>query len=650
MRHLPNYPLLIFTGLLLSACDKSESIGLETTEIVPNNAQEVQDYYTSKPEFFSFKTLNDIPTDLDWQDGMYLPELGSDQALKGGTEYNQIQDFPRTLRTAGPDSNGSFRHWILDDVAMSLAHLHPDEFEFYPGLAERWAVDNKNKTVYAKLNQNARWSDGKPVTVDDYLFMFFMFQSDYIVDPWYKETYSTQYANITKYDDLTFSISLTETKPDLDHHVLGLGPLPAHFYSELGDDFVERYQWRFQPTTGAYIIKPEDIKKGISITLTRHQDWWAKDNKFWKNRYNLDKVRLTVMRDTAKVFEAFKKGKIDQHGLNLAEFWYDKLPDTDPDVANGYIQKSVFYNQKPRPNWGLWINSARPLLDNQNIRVGINYATNWQLVINRFFRGDYVRAHSQSPGFGKFSHPTLKARDFDIDKALEHFALAGFIERNSDGILINAAGQKLSFSLSTSYEQLKDVMTILKEEALKAGLDLRVEVLGNTTGFKKVMEKQHDIGFMAFGSPLQKYPGFWSFLHSYHAYDKAFLTDGSINPERKIKRQTTNLESIAIFELDQMIDQYRASSDEAKKLELAQKIIELHHDYASFVPAYYQPSYRIGHWRWIRYPEFFNHKHSATAGELHVHWLDPVIRDKTLAAQKAGLSMPAAINVYDQFR
>ena len=142
------------------------------------------------------------------------------------------------------------------------------------------------------------------------MFMFFMYQSDYIVAPWYKNYFHTQYTNITRYDDLTFSISVPEAKPDMAAKVLENVAMPAHFYSELGDDYVERYQWRFQPTTGAYVINDKDIKKGTSITLTRQKNWWAKDNKFWKNRFNIDRVRLTVMRDSAKAFEAFKKGDI----------------------------------------------------------------------------------------------------------------------------------------------------------------------------------------------------------------------------------------------------------------------------------------------------------------------------------------------------
>lgn len=640
--------LLLF-GLFVTACGGGDETAAPAADL-PDNRQEVKDYYAARPEFFAFKTLADLPTDLTWEDGMDLPELGSDDAIKGGTEYSQISDFPRTLRTIGPDSNGSFRPWLLDDTSMSLAHRHPDKFTYFPGLATSWAVDEANRTVYAKLNPDARWSDGKPVTADDYLFMFFIYQSDYIVAPWYKNWYTTQYTNITRYDNLTISITIPEAKPDMNSRVLELRPMPAHFYQELGEDFVDRYQWRFQPTTGPYVIADKDINKGTSITLTRLKDWWARDNKFWKNRFNMDKVQLTVIRDPSKVFEAFKKGDVDQFGLNLAEYWYDKLPDQDADVAKGYIQKSVFYNQKPRPTYGLWMNTSRPLLDNQDVRIGINYATNWQLVIDKFFRGDYARLQTSSDGYGEFSNPHLRARDYDINQALAHFAKAGFTERNEDGILVNDKGQKLAFTLSTGYEVMKDVLTILKEEALKTGLELRVEVLDGTAGWKKVQEKQHDMHFSAFNTSLEMYPRFWETYHSDNAYDDAFLDDGSVNPQRKLKTQTNNLEALAIFEMDQLIDRYRASSDKQEMIELAHQMTEIHHNYASFVPGFFQPFYRLGHWRWVRYPTFFNHKHSGSAGEYHVHWLDPAIRQQTLDAQKAGQALSAEINVYDQFQ
>jgi microcin C transport system substrate-binding protein len=117
-----------------------------------------------------------------------------------------------------------------------------------------------------------------------------------------------------------------------------------------------------------------------------------------------------------------------------------------------------------------------------------------------------------------------------------------------------------------------------------------------------------------------------------------------------VKAQTNNMEEFASFEMDQKIDAYRASSDRQEMLNLAHEMTEMHHNYASFVPGFYQPTYRVGHWRWIRYPEGFNHKHSRSAGEYYVHWIDTKMKEETLEARKEGRTFAAEINVYDQFK
>jgi len=641
-----------FATTLLAGCGDSggNGSGAAADAVDIDNTAEVQAFYQANPDFFTFASIEDLPDGLQWQDGAELPEIGSAEARKGGTEYRALQDFPRTLRTVGPDSNGGFRAFLLDDTTMGLAHRHPDYFDFIPGIAQAWAVSQDNKTVYVKLDPKAAYSDGVPITAKDFFFTFWFYRSPYITAPWYNNFYSTMYTNITRYDDHTISVSLPESKPDADHRVLSLRPMPGHFYKDVGEDFVERYQWRFAPTTAAYIVKPEDIKKGRSISLTRDPNWWAKDKKHWRYRFNADRIHFTVIRDTEKIFEAFRRGDLDQTSLNLSDYWYEKLPDTDPDVQAGYIQKTIFFNQRPRPSYGLWINVSRPLLDDPEIRLGINYATNWQLVIDKFFRGDYGRLNTAHDGFGEFTHPELTAREYDIDKALEHFARAGFTERGADGILVNDAGQRLAFTLSSGYQSMKDVLTILKESAAKAGLDLRIEILDGTAGWKKVQEKQHDIHFSAFGVFLEMYPRYWEHYHSDNAYDQAFLADGSVNPQRQIKTQTNNLESMAVLEMDQLIERYRASDDKQEMISLAHRMQEIHHDYASFVPGFYQGFFRVGYWRWVRYPENFSFKLAAGATQYYVHWIDSDIKEETLAARKGGKGFGPGINVYDKWK
>ena len=146
------------------------------------------------------------------------------------------------------------------------------------------------------------------------------------------------------------------------------------------------------------------------------------------------------------------------------------------------------------------------------------------------------------------------------------------------------------------------------------------------------------------------YPRFWETYHSDNAYDNgAFIADSTVNPERKLKTQTNNLEMMAIKEMDELIKQYRASNDRQEMIELANTMTKMHHDYASFVPGFVQPGYRLGHWRWVKYPEGFNYKHSESASQLFVHWIDQVLKKETIQARKDGVTFPAQINTYDQF-
>lgn len=103
------------------------------------------------------------------------------------------------------------------------------------------------------------------------------------------------------------------------------------------------------------------------------------------------------------------------------------------------------------------------------------------------------------------SHPTLRARPFDLALAAEHFAQAGFRQRGPDGILVNAAGTRLSLTINNGYESLTPVLVILQQEARKAGLDLQIETLDASASWKKVQEKNHDLAFAAFNVGVEPF-------------------------------------------------------------------------------------------------------------------------------------------------
>lgn len=651
--------LCLFALILVQGCKKDESDTngdavtlapgeidhsrpLSTAQIEEAKAYRhplAEEYYKEFPDFFRTASLDELPQDLEWIDGMEQPELGSPDAKKGGTVNFWLQDYPRTLRFVGPDSATNFRRVFHDEHDPKVVNRHPGTGDYYPGTTTAWAFSEDKKTVYFKLDPDVRYCDGVPVTADDYFFLFYFMRSPWIQAPWYANWYHEKYTHITKYDDHTIAVGLLESKPDpLRFFEEDIYPLPRHAFKDFSESFIGDYGWRFMPSTGPYVIHPEDINKGRSITQTRLDDWWGKDKKFFKFRFNPDKRVFNVIRDEDKALEAFLSGKFDFWRVRVADVWHDKLD--APPVQRGYIEKAEFYNQTPRPCYSFRINTSKPILDNRDVRVGLQYATDWDLVIREYFRGDFQRMETSSDGYGEFTHPTLKARRFDVKKAEEHFAKAGFTKRGPDGILMNDKGQRLSFTVTTGYSKFRDVLTILQQQARKAGVDYKPEILDATAGWKKAQEKKHEITFTALNRSVELYPRYFDFWHSYNA----FKEDGSPKPD------TNNFTVTAKPEFDALIEKYESSQDLEEIKQIAHKLEEMIHEEGSFIPGWVQPFYRTAYWRWIRFPEEFDYKLSGEYDQYSLYWVDEALKEETKKAIASGKTFEPVTRIFDQHK
>jgi microcin C transport system substrate-binding protein len=595
--------------------------------------------HLKNPEYFTFAKPENLPADLKWENGMDEPEIGDANAKKGGTMRQYILSFPPTLRILGENSNSSFRGYQYDDVEMALINLHPETGHVIPCIAQEWAISPDSRTVYFRLDPTATFSDGSPITTDDFFMQFYMQLSEYPKNPFGNQWYAENYANITRYDAHTLSISLTEPKPLAPYYV-STSPLPRRFYSEFGPDFEQRYQWRCRPTAGAYVINEEDVHFGRSVTLTRVKDWWAKDKKFYRNRYNVDHIVYRVVRLQEKVFELFRQGELDveQLMMGIPEYWYEKME--IPEVYNGYICKAKYYNIWPGSHAGLWLNLAVPPLNNKEIRLGLCYATNYQKVIDFDLRGDFQRLNTFSQGFPLIGDPPLHARPFDVQLAREHFAKAGYTKQGNDGVLINDNGERLSLTiLHRKSDIVQKVMQRLKEEAIKCGLEYKLEGMDSTAYFQKVTQKKHQLASVAFSVT----PPIPDHYQAWHSKD-AFMADG-----KTPKPNTNNLCSFADPRMDKFCeDERHATTIEAIRVASwsADQII---HDEAPWIPAYEQNYYRCAYWRWVKWPtKTFNVAISELPMSSHIHWIDEDVKRETEAAMRSGKTFPETDLVFDQ--
>lgn len=557
-----------------------------------------------------------LPENINWLTNDTDPVYASPNAVKGGTYNTAVMSFPLTFRTVGPDSNSSFRSAILGNQ-LSLISLHPNTLNIIPELATHWAFDKDKKTMYFKLNPKARWSDGQPVISGDFAYTLEFMRSKHIIAPWYNDYYTKEIEKVIEYDDHTLAVVSTKAVPDL-HLKIGLSPTPRHFYKKLDKDFVKKYNWKIVPNTGPYQVS--DFKKGKFVKFNRKKDWWAKDLRFFKNRFNVDRVKYTVVRDFNVMWEYFKKAKLDSFGLTIPQYWHTKS--NIPEVKKGYIQKIWFFNDTQQSAQGLWLNQDKEIFKEKNLRYAFAHAMNIKKVIEKVLRNDYFRLESGYVGYGPYSNTNIRARRFDIKKVEKYMTDAGW-KRGNDGIW-EKQGQRFSVEVSYSHEEHTPRLVVLKEDAKKAGIELKLSKLDSSAAYKKVMEKKHDAAWMGWSTSLR--PRFWEHYHSINAH----------------KAQTNNINNTDDPELDKMIDAYRNSLDEQERIELALKLQEKVHEIGSLVPTFMVPYVRQAYWRWWKLPqvpgtkvsgELFAPFDSASGG---LFWYDKDLHKETKKAMKKG--------------
>lgn len=570
-----------------------------------------------------------LPADLAWESNDTDPVYADPAARRGGTFHTFMTSFPLTLRLYGPDSNGGFAGYVRE-TNLPLLSTHPITGNPMPMLANQWAFGSDHKTLYFRLNPKARWSDGKPVTVDDFLFTLKMLRSKEINDPWYNNYYSTQITEVTKFDERTLAITSGSEKSRQDLlESLPFTPVPSHAI-KLTTNWVKEYNWKVLPVSGPYQIG--EVKKGKSITFRRVKDWWGDGERYFQHRFNPDRIDVKVLRDQNIAWQHFLRGELDTFGLVMPNWWHDKTRTAE--FEKGYIERRWFYNQTPQSPMGLYLNTADPLLKDRNVRLGIQHALNLDKMLATLLRGDYQRLHSYGSGQDDFTNTEIRARPFDPKLARDYFAKAGFTQAGPNGILQNDKGQPLSLSITYTTAEHAQRLTLLREEAKKAGLNLELNLMDASAGFKSMLEKKHQSAWMAWSGG--RYPAYWEFFHKVNAN----------------KPQTNNIMNIDDDAITTLVEQYDKEFDFAKKAALSRQIQQRLYELASFVPAYQVPYTREGAWRWIKLPKvpatpksdlLYWPLDGGNSGYSYggLLWIDEEAKAQTKAAIKAGQSFPA---------
>jgi len=287
-------------------------------------------------------------------------------------------------------------------VFETLTQRSNDEpFTEYGLLAESIEMPEDRSWVAFNLRPDARWHDGRPVTVEDVIWSLETIKTK--GHPFYR----AYYANIVSAEatgerrvTFTFDGAVNRELP----LIAGQMPvLPKHYWE--GRDFEAS---TLEPPLGSGPYRVADVDPGRSVTYERVRDYWGAELPVNQGRYNYDEIVYEYYRDSNVALEAFKAGQYDLRVENTARLWatgYD-----GPALQAGLIRMEELRDESGTGMQGYVFNTRREIFADPQVRAALAYAFDFEWSNTTLFFGQYVRSKSY------FSNTELAARELPDER------------------------------------------------------------------------------------------------------------------------------------------------------------------------------------------------------------------------------------------
>ena len=511
------------------------------------------------------------------------PTVGNPNAVKGGSLRMALEEFPSTLRRFGKDSNTTFNSAVSGLLYESLLGLHVNTNEVVPSIATHWKISEDKMTFSFRINPEARWADGAPVTVDDVISTWRLLTDETILFPSSNILFN-KFTEPVAESPYLFHVTTTEENwRHFLYYGLSMQLLPAHIIGGMtGSEYLERYQFKSVPGSGPYEIRPENVSTGKSIKLTRRKDYWNANAPSNVGLNNFDEIEWVVVLDERLHLEKFKQGELDAYIVSRASWWVNEF--NFDEMERGVILKRKVFNEEARGVSGLAMNTRRKPFDDIRVRKAISHLYDRDKLIDKLFHNEYLKLNSYYPG-GAYENPGNEYYDYDPEKAVALLAEAGWKERNKDGWLINDRGEMFELTLTFSTPSWERIHTVLQEDLANVGIKLNLKQMTAATAFKNTMEHNFTITFQSWSPPFWPNP-----RTSWHS-------------EAADPANTTNITGMKDARVDSISDLYDKSYDTQERIELIQSLDRLLWEEAHYALAWYGPFYRICFWNKFGYPE-----------------------------------------------
>jgi microcin C transport system substrate-binding protein len=259
-----------------------------------------------------------------------------------------------------------------------------EPFSQYGKLVDTVEIAKDRMTMIYHIRKNAKFSDGHPVTADDFVFSFKLLQ-DPEYDPFYKQ-YFKDISNVKKLDSHKVEYTFAIFNQELPLITGQMPILPKHIYGEPGKSFGSDFD-EIAVGSGPYIVEKYDF--GKYITLKRNPNWWGKDLPINKGRYNFDHITWKIYLDPIAIREAFKGGEIDANQISSSRDW--ALDYKGDFVKKGYYIRDQIPHKRVAGMQGYGMNLRNDIFKSRKIRAAISMVFDFDWSNKNLFYGQYTR-------------------------------------------------------------------------------------------------------------------------------------------------------------------------------------------------------------------------------------------------------------------
>lgn len=345
------------------------------------------------------------------------------KAIATDTLYVGMANAPDSFNPVNmPGAAGRYAMRFMFDALLTMPKVN----EFGPGLAN--SIDTAdNQTFTVKLNPNAKWSDGQPITAADVVFTL-----NLIANPKVETSLGTAISSLegltatgklpegttaipglTAVDDHTVTFrTKTPVDPNFVKEFIGFQVLivPKHVFEKIDPAGLANSEAATKPTvfSGPY--------KFVSYKTNDHLELAAND-QYYKGKPKIAKIFLRVMNGTNLVTE-LQSGRIQ----TIAGGGIGNPPLQDIEV----LKQNPNLDVKMVPDLSVQFMIANNNKFNVKFRQALTHAINRQQIVDKLFKGYAVAVSVPYSPASPYYDKNIETAKYDPALAKQLLAESGF--------------------------------------------------------------------------------------------------------------------------------------------------------------------------------------------------------------------------------